>query len=489
MLPRSRPALELTMFRRFVLSCLFLAAILTAAEARVTMPSVFSDNMVLQQNSDAAFWGKAEPGASVSVSVSWSDEKVSCTADALGKWFLRVSTPDAGGPYEITVSDHDETIFRNVLIGEVWICAGQSNMEMQMKGFLGQPVNNSAEYISGATPDVPVRCCNLKRIKSLEEEFDCPAVWYEHTPEGVSEASATAYFFARRLNEVLGVPIGVINVSWGGTPIEAWMDLDLIKEDFPDEFDLSSYENGEFRKDAPHRVAGVLYNGMMHSIIPFTAKGFVWYQGCDNRYRFEQYMRLQPAFAAMLREQWGDDDMPFYFTQIAPYRYDDPELRTAGYMMWAQARTLSMIPNSGMATTHDIGEFACIHPAEKKSVSDMLAGLALANDYGVGGFEAQAPVFSGASFKENTAHVTFDVGDMGLSPVNMDLPGFELAGEDHVFYPATARICRDCRSIDVTSPHVSRPVAVRYGMKNWSEATLYNCFGLPASPFRSDDWE
>ena len=469
---------------------LFACCLMAAANAKVTMPSVFSDNMVLQQNADVAFWGIADPGEKVTVSCTWSSGKSVAIAGKDGRWSVTVPTVSAGGPYEVTVSGKDgKTVFENVLLGEVWICAGQSNMEMQMKGFRGQPVKDAACYISGARPEVPIRSCNLKRVKSLKEEFDCPAVWYEHTPEGVSEASATAYFFALRLYGTLGVPVGVINVSWGGTPIEAWMDRDLIETEFPGEFDLSSYENGEFRKEAPHRVAGVLYNGMLHSVIPFTAKGFVWYQGCDNRYRFEQYKRLQPAFVKMLREQWGDEDMPFYFTQIAPYEYDDPELPTAGYMMWAQAQTLEMIPHSGMATTHDVGERACIHPAAKKTVGDRLAGLALANDYGIGGFEAQAPVCDSVEFRDNVAHVSFRVGEMGLSPINMDLPGFELAGEDHVFYPATARISGDCRSIDVTSPQVSKPVAVRYGMRNWSEASLFNCFGLPASPFRSDNWE
>ena len=196
-----------------------------------------------------------------------------------------------------------------------------------------------------------------------------------------------------------------------------------------------------------------------------------------------------PAFVKMLREQWGNEDMPFYFTQIAPYEYENPDGRTGGYMMWAQAQTLAMIPHSGMATTHDAGEKACIHPAEKKKVGDRLAFLALSNDYGIKGFDPEAPIFSSVEFLGDVARVKFDVGNMGLSPINMDIPGFELAGEDHVFHPATARISRDKSIIEVKSPDVKSPVAVRYGMRNWSEATLFNCYGIPASPFRSDNWE
>lgn len=473
-----------------LLLCLLLAGTFTDLDAGILLPSVFSDNMVLQQNSDVAFWGKADPGDKIEISASWTSEKAVTKAGKDGSWSVKVGTAAAGGPYTIAITaGKDRVDIKNVLLGEVWICSGQSNMEMQMKGFAGQPVDNSADYICSARPETPIRSCNLKRVKSLKEEFDCPATWYEHTPEGVSEASATAYFFAMRLYKTLRVPVGIINVSWGGTPIEAWMDKDVIENEFAGEFDLDSYKTGKFREKNPHKVAGVLYNGMLHTVIPFTAKGFIWYQGCDNKDRFEQYKRLQPAFARMLREQWGNEDMPFYFTQIAPYSYGAPQKRVAGYMMWAQAQTLDMIPHSGMAATHDAGELDCIHPANKKAVGDRLGYLALVNDYGIKGIDPNPPVFKSVEFDGEKARVKFSVGKMGLSPINMALPGFELAGEDKVFHPATARVVGDKSVIEVTSPEVKAPVAVRYGMRNWSEATLFNCSGIPASPFRSDNWE
>ena len=180
--------------------------------------------------------------------------------------------------------------------------------------------------------------------------------------------------------------------------------------------------------------------------------------------------------------------MPFYFTQVAPFKYEDPDARDTGYMMWAQAQTLEMIPNSGMATTHDTGEFDCIHPANKKAVGDRLAFLALTRDYGMKGIDAEAPMPTNFTFKEGAAFVTFNCGEMGLAPINVELEGFELADEDQTFYPAKAIIQDDQKSIKVTSPEVANPVAVRYGMKNWSKATLFNNFGIPASPFRSDNW-
>ena len=476
------------MKRVFSIIMLFLTAIYTA-DAKVEPAPVFADHMVLQQQTEAAVWGKAKPNAKVTITTTWSKTKTVVYADAQGKWSGSIATPVAGGPYEITFNDGEKLTIKNVLIGEVWICSGQSNMEMQMKGFSGQPIEGATELIVSAKPSTLIRSCNLKRERSLETQDICPATWYEHTPEGVHEASATAYFFAKKLYETLDVPVGIINVSWGGTPIEAWMNPELLKKEFADELNLNHLDTKVWPENMPYKAPGVLYNGMMHSIIPFTAKGFIWYQGCDNRARFEQYKRLQPAFVQMLRDEWGNQDMGFYFTQIAPYKYDDPEGRTGGYMMWAQAQTLELIPHSGMATTHDAGDLTCIHPADKKTVGYRLAYLALANDYGFEVLDVNPPIYESFEVKDGKAYVRFKVGPKGLSPISQELEGFELAGEDGVFYPATARVQNDKKVLRVKCPEVNNPVAVRYGMKNWSVATVFNCYGIPVSPFRTDDWK
>jgi sialate O-acetylesterase len=476
------------MKRIFTLSVLSLAAMFMA-NAKVELPPIFADHMVLQQQTDAALWGKAEPGKKVTITTTWSKAKVTVTAGEDGKWFARVATPVAGGPYEITFNDGDKLTLKNVLIGEVWICSGQSNMEMQMKGFSGQPVKGAADLIMTAKPSTPIRSCNLKRVKALDPQDTCEATWYEHNPEGVFEASATAYFFARKLYEVLQIPVGIINVSWGGTPIEAWMNPELLKKEFSGELKLGHLDSKVWPEKNPKNAPGVLYNGMLHTVVPYTAKGFIWYQGCNNRKKFEQYKRLQPAFVQMLRDEWGNQDMGFYFTQIAPYKYEDPNLPHSGYMMWAQAQTLAMIPHSGMATTHDAGEFACIHPADKKTVGDRLAYLALSKDYGYDTFEVDPPIYKSFEVKDGEALVTFEVGKKGLCPISTELDGFELAGEDKVFYPAKARVDKNRNILRVRCPEVPNPVAVRYGMKNWSVATVYNCFGIPVSPFRTDNWE
>lgn len=476
--------------KRLLTLIALLAVTLLNSYAKVELAPLFADNMVLQRDSKAAIWGKAEPGARVVITSTWAKGKTVVHADEQGRWNVMLATPSAGGPHELTFNDGDRLTLKNILIGEVWICAGQSNMEMTMRGFMGQPVEGAAELILTAKPSVPIRSCNLSRIKSLELEEECDARWFEHTSEGVAEASATAYFFAKRLCDVLGVPVGIINVSWGGSPIEAWMNPELLRREFAEEFSFAHLDSMTWPEENPWKAPGVLYNGMLHSVAPYTAKGFLWYQGCDNISRYEQYKRLQPAFVKMLRQEWGNDRMPFYFTQIAPYGYFNPDAPDAGYMMWAQAQTLEMIPYSGMAATHDVGEVNCIHPADKKSVGDRLAFLALVNDYGYEGIDAATPIPIDFKFEEGQAIVTFEAGYMGLSPLSKDVDGFELAGEDGIFYPAKGIVLwnNPKKVLVYKCPQVQKPVAVRYGMKNWSEATVFNCFGVPISPFRSDNY-
>lgn len=476
--------------KRLLTLIALLAVTVLNSYAKVELAPLFADNMVLQRDSKAAIWGKAEPGARVVITSTWAKGKTVVHADDQGRWNVMLATPSAGGPHELTFNDGDRHTLKNILIGEVWICAGQSNMEMTMRGFMGQPVEGAAELILTAKPSVPIRSCNLSRIKSLELEEECDARWFEHTSEGVAEASATAYFFAKRLCDVLEVPVGIINVSWGGSPIEAWMNPELLRREFAEEFSFAHLDSMTWPEENPWKAPGVLYNGMLHSVAPYTAKGFLWYQGCDNISRYEQYKRLQPAFVKMLRQEWGNDRMPFYFTQIAPYGYFNPDAPDAGYMMWAQAQTLEMIPYSGMAATHDVGEVNCIHPADKKSVGDRLAFLALVNDYGYEGIDAATPIPIDFKFEEGQAIVTFEAGYMGLSPLSKDVDGFELAGEDGIFYPAKGIVLwnNPKKVLVYKCPQVQKPVAVRYGMKNWSEATVFNCFGVPISPFRSDNY-
>ena len=473
--------------KRLISVCVLLCCLVSMAQAKVDLPQLFADNMVLQQQSDVARWGKAAANARITITTTWSKAKTVVKADAGGDWFVRIATPAAGGPYEMTFDDGEKLTLKNVLIGEVWICSGQSNMEMQMSGYDGQPVAGAADLIIGADPSTLIRSCNVKRVLAFEPQERCDAQWYEHTPEGVREASATAYMFARKLYEVLKVPVGIINVSWGGSRIEAWMKEDLLRKEFA-EIDMSHIDSKVMPAVSPFKSASVLYNGMLHSVAPFTAKGFIWYQGCSNRHDPEQYVRLQPSFVKMLRQMWGCEDMGFYFTQIAPYQYpSDPTGQAGAELIWAQARTLPLIPKSAMATTLDSGERHCIHPANKKVVGDRLAYLALSMDYGFDAINVFPPVYKSFEVVDGKVHVLFDVDSKGLNPINEDLAGFEVAGADGVYYPAVGRVYgKDERIIVVSCPEVAEPVAVRYAMKSWSTASVFSSAGIPASPFKAE---
>lgn len=460
----------------------------TGARAKVVLPSIFTDNMVLQQGRDVNLWGTATPNGKITVQPSWSKYRFTTETASDGSWFLYLPTPAAGGPYSITFSDggKEKTVLKNVLIGEVWFCSGQSNMEMPVRGFHGQPVEGSADAILGAKPSVPIRICTVQRQCSASEEKTCKCQWKEHNPESVAEASAVAYFFARRLNEVLDVPVGLIITDWGGTPIEAWMNRETLRLEFKGEFDFSHMDSRILPKKYPQNSPCAMFNGQVAPLVPFTFRGMLWYQGESNRGRAEQYIRLQTSYVRMMRYLFRNENAPFYFVQIAPYNYSDSDLNSPLFYE-AQEATLSTIPRSGMVGTADIGEWGTIHPRKKKEVGDRLAMLALQDEYGLNYIDAHSPSYAEAEFKDGKAVVTMNVGDLNLAPIDVDLEGFELAGEDRVFHPATGRVRG--KTVIVSSPEVPEPVAVRYCFHNWSVGTLFNSYGIPAYPFRSDDWK
>ena len=455
--------------------------------AKVSLPSLLSDNMVLQQNAIVTLWGSAEPGAVIAVTPSWSEGTVTVTADKSGAWITYVETPAAGGPYHITFDDGEAITIDNILIGEVWLCSGQSNMVMQMKGYRSQPVEGAMEYIVSAKPSKPIRICTVKRVAEFEEQSACESDWSEHTPEGVADASATAYFFARRIQETLDVPVGIIISAWGSSMIEAWMSKSALQE-FSSEIDLSFLDSG-IMPEKPVHAPTMLYNGMLAPLKNYKVKGFLWYQGCNNRNNAELYSRLQPAFVKMLREVWNDDTLPFYYVQLASYRFTGKDKFEGALVREAQARNLSAIPYSGMVVSMDCGDEGCIHPAKKKPIGDRLAYLALQKTYGMTGFDATSPMYESHRVDEGKVYVKFTVSEMGIGPQGRNLTGFEIAGEDRVFYPAKARTTRDGSVLVVSSEQVPEPVAVRYAFRNHSEISVYNAFGIPASPFRTDTWQ
>ena len=460
----------------------------SVTEAKVTLPHIFGDNMVLQQQTDVKFWGTAAPSTKVTIRPFWDRKMtVTVTSDADGRWKAAVATPEAGGPYSVEISDGEKLVLENVLIGEVWFCSGQSNMEMPVRGFNCQPVEGSADVIIGARPEIPVRFCTVSKATAVIPQEDCETEWMENTPDAVVWASATAYFFGQYLQKILDVPVGLIISDWGGTAIEAWMDRETIAGSFP-EFDLSFIERGEVQGN----VSGTptqLYNAMVAPLLPYTIKGAIWYQGEANIGRAEQYRRLMSAYVDMMRDRWENQNMPFYYVQIAPFRYGDGDEGTSSALL-REAQMLSWgdIPNSGMAVTLDIGDNDCIHPADKRTVGERLALMALHQTYGKKSINPYAPVYKSWEVNEGRIFVHFNNADGGLSPLGHLLTGFEVAGPDKVFYPATARVS-GWDTVEVYCPaEVTEPSAVRYCFHNCVEPSLYNLFGIPASSFRTDSW-
>lgn len=456
--------------------------------AEVKLPHILSGNMVLQQQAEVKLWGEAAAGKKVKVMPSWGKTTYTAQADDAGKWRVAVRTPEAGGPYEIKISDGDELVLKDVLVGEVWLCSGQSNMEMPIKGFYAQPVEGANDFIAKTDPGTPIRMFTVKTACSRTPQHDLSGSWQQHTPDNLPAWSATAYFFGRYLQEVLGVPVGLVVSCWGGSKVEAWMSEQAFAE-FP-EYDLSHLTTGAKPSTRDNHTPCYLYNAMIHPLVGYTIKGCIWYQGEANIGNPDTYARLMPAFVKDWREKWGQGDFPFYYTQIAPYAYDNPDATEAARLREVQLRNMDEIPHSGMVVTLDVGDKHCIHPAKKQAVGNRLAYWALAKTYDRKGVGCCAPVYKSMEVKDGEVFIKFESKSLSQSvvPIGKELKSFEVAGEDRVFYPAKAFIDSQSKVLTVFSEQVPAPVAVRYAYRNYAQGELFDEYGIPLSSFRSDDW-
>lgn len=456
--------------------------------AAIKLPALFSDNMMLQQQSSAPIWGWADKNQSLKIQTSWDSKSYEVKADKDGKWKIAVQTPAAGGPFEIKVSDNTETkTIKNILIGEVWLCSGQSNMEMPLKGFPGQPVLKGNEAIVHSTNN-QIRFITVPRATVLTPNEDFVGKWNAAGPQTTGDFSATAWYFGSLLQEVLQVPVGLIHVSYGGSSMEAWMNQEMLK-DFKEAKIPTKKE--DLAKD-PNRVATTLFNGMLSPVIGYGIKGCIWYQGESNYERAGQYKELMKKMVSSWRGIWNQGDFPFYYCQIAPFNYaqfhpkDNKEEYNSAYLREAQLKASKEIPNSGMAVLMDIGEENNIHPIHKEAGGSRLAYLALTKTYGLSGFEFESPEYKAMEIKDNSVTVSFDKAPNGITANGKDVTGFEIAGADKVFYPAKAEVRR--KSVVLKSDKVTNPVAVRYLFKDFAEAQIFSTGGLPVSSFRTDNW-
>ncbi|WP_281336206.1 sialate O-acetylesterase [Flavobacterium eburneipallidum] len=498
-----------------LLLLILVLGIQSATIAQVKLPALVGDNMVLQQNAKVNLWGWAAPNEKISIQLSWQNVPVETTASPEGNWKVAVNTPQGSEKKQtIAIEAFNTIVLKNILIGEVWVCSGQSNMFFpvgKQEGTWKTGVKNYEEEVKNANfPNI--RIFTVLTKSSPKPLDDVTGNWQECSPKSVDTFSAVAYFFGRDLYQKLNVPIGLISTSWGGTKAEAWTSqsvlegnpdflsiletdakneklhqeklekyyADLKKERLANNNDLSKSEVKKPKKE-DNKTSYVLYNAMLYPLINYTMKGVIWYQGESNAEQAKLYQTLFPAMVKNWRSDWKQGDFPFYYVQITPHKGQNAAIREA------QLLSLKTIPNSGMVVTTDVGNATNIHPIDKQTVGHRLALIARAKTYNENKLVYSGPIYNHLKIKNNRVQLFFDYADSGFKKTTENLKEFEIAGEDKVFYPADAKI--DGKTILVFSTKVKHPVAVRFAWRPIPEPNLFNTENLPASPFRTDDWE
>ncbi|MDX9754513.1 MAG: sialate O-acetylesterase [bacterium] len=449
------------------------------AYGEVQTPAIFSSHMVLQRGKEIPVWGTAAPGEAITVTLAGTAK--STQADTDGKWIVRLPAMTEGGPYLLRVMGQNSLVFEDVLIGEVWLCSGQSNMEMPLQGWPNQPIEGSDEAIQAANyPNL--RLFTVKKRIAPQPEYDCEGEWSACTPEKAAPFSATAFFFGRKVYQELNIPVGLIHSSWGGTPAEAWTSGESLSrlEDFKAEVERIRQAENPTNPQAPT----VLYNGMIQPLVPFALRGAIWYQGESNASRAKQYRTVFPNMIQNWRDVFQQGDFPFYFDQIAPFNYGVDN--TIGVeLREVQRECLATVKNIGMAVLLDKTTMDNIHPPYKKEAGERMALWALAKDYGKD-VVYSGPIYKSQTIEDGQIRLNFDYAAPGLQLDNVQADDFKIAGEDKVFHPAEVKI--DGETLVVSSPQVPKPVAVQYAWSNFATASLFNKAGLPASSFRTDEW-
>ena len=462
--------------------------------AKVTLPALVGDNMVLQQQSDVKIWGWSEPGASVKITTSWGS-KGSVKSDNDGNWYFTVTTPAASyTSHTITVSDGEPVVLKNILIGEVWLCSGQSNMEMTFTGYWGSPVIGANQAIEESVLYPNLRLFTVEKNSATVPQKDCKGSWQISSPIVTRNFSAVGYYYGLQLQRILNVPVGIINSSWGGTIIEAWIDAESQK-DYSD-VDLSLLNNEKF---PVYGKPISCFNGMIAPLVNYSIRGFIWYQGESNVPRYSTYADKMVTLIKFWRTLWANDNMPFFYAEIAPYNYAANRLDlteaqiNAALLREKQALVMDMINNVGMVCTNDLVfpyEREEIHPSNKPEVARRFTYWALHNTYGFDdALSVIGPRYKSLKVENGRAVLSFSGVDGEGITVKGDISGFEIAGADHIFYPASVlKVFPKVSELVVFSDKVAEPVAVRYCFKNFSIGNVCNVYGQPMVPFRTDDW-
>jgi sialate O-acetylesterase len=454
---------------------LLLSFLVLSLRANIRLPNILGSNMVLQQQSSTKLWGWASPDEKIKIITSWNNKTIETSADGNAHWKIDIQTPHAGGPYTITLQGENKIILNNILIGEVWVCSGQSNMERNYYTGISS-IKEEYELLN----KLNIRLFNMPKTTSKTPQDDCTGNWTTCDTSALKAFSAVAYYFGKNLNKTLNVPIGLIASSWGGTPAEVWTPENLI-------------ENNATLKEASKKNtptvwwpvnAGYTYNAMIYPIMNYNIAGTIWYQGESNREAPLSYTELMNTMITSWRKAWNKD-FPFYYVQIAPYKYD--KYNVAALIREAQTKSLST-EKTGMAVISDlVSDTLDIHPTNKKDVGIRLANIALAETYGLKKEGYKSPMLK--SFKVNGSEVVvdFDYAETGLIIKGKMPKEIFIAGTDKIFYPAMVKIKGS--AMIVSSKKVKIPVAVRYQFSNAGIGNIFTRTGLPVAPFRTDNWD
>ena len=473
--------------RNKLLILVILSFVAGAAFAKVTLPDILSDNMVLQQNIGVKLWGKANPNSVVKVQPSWVKMTTTVKTDSQGNWQANIQTPQASfTPQTLTFSDGEVLTLKNILIGEVWLASGQSNMEMPLNGFWNCPIKGANETIALSGQNKGIRFATVPKTPAYEPQETVASKWMESNPNNSAWFSATAYHFAQTLYHSLDVPVGIIVCSWGGSRVESWTNRQIL-ETYPD-IDLTKKGIEDVQE---WKRPLVMYNGMLKPLSNYTIKGFIWYQGESNVGKEDVYAQRFATMVELWRKDWGLGNLPFYYAEIAPWIYGDGELGTSGALLReAQFKSQFIIPNSGMISTNDLVEEyekTNIHPKNKTDVGKRLAYLALNQTYEFKNITAHGPEYKSMEVKDGKIILSFNYAPDGFNREN-DIRGFEICGSDKVFLPATAKLDNNNLKIILSNDQIPVPVAARYGFRNFQPGNLANTRELPVVPFRTDNF-
>lgn len=453
-------------------ACLFVISINVFANVR--LPAVIGSHMVLQQNSKVNIWGWSDAGEKIKLKASWDTTNYTATGSWGGKWNIELQTPVAGGPFTISINGANSILLEDVMVGEVWVCSGQSNMEMNVNWKL--PYD---EEVAKAT-NTKIRFFYIPKTTSEYPQDDVKAQWVVCTPDAMKNFSAAGYFFGKKLNENLNAPVGLISANWGGTPADTWTPAELVENDPVLKSAADSLKMSQWWPIKP----GYAYNAMIYPITNYSIAGTIWYQGESNVGVASTYTQLFTTMINSWRKAWHKD-FPFYFAQIAPFAgYGDNS--SSAFLREAQTKTLAL-QNTGMVLTSDlVDNINDIHPKLKKEVGGRFADLALAETYHKQDIAYKIPMYKSMQVEKNKVRVYFTNAENGLMSKDA-LTEFYVAGDDKIFKPAEAKIEKN--SVVVWSKEVSKPVAVRFGFRNGATLNLYNKEGVPVNLFRTDDWQ